>query len=136
MAAKKKAKSAAPAPSDVPAFMAALKHPLKAEVETLRQAILGASTGVQEEIKWNAPSFFVEEHFATFNLRGKADIMLVLHRGAKVKKDAPPMNIKDPLGLLTWLAPDRATVRFTSADEVRAGKAALQAVVRQWIKQM
>ncbi len=136
MPAKKKAKIAASVPADVPAFMAALKHPLKAEVETLRQAILGASTGVQEEIKWNAPSFFVEEHFATFNLRGKADILLVLHRGARVKKDAPPMAIKDPLGLLTWLAPDRCTVRFTSAAEVRAGKAALQAVVKQWIKQM
>jgi len=52
----------------VDAFMAALDHPFKVEIEAIRQAILGADPRIREGIKWNAPSFRTTEYFATTHL--------------------------------------------------------------------
>jgi len=60
----------------VAAYMEALDHPLKAEVETLRTII--KSTGpLSERIKWNAPSYYHKEDFVTFNLHDKKTIRLI-----------------------------------------------------------
>ena len=53
---------------EVDALMAALDHPGKDGIELLRQAILGIDPRIREEVKWNAPSFRLEDHFATFKL--------------------------------------------------------------------
>eukprot|EP01041_Mallomonas_annulata_P036443 gene36443-biopygen28480 len=42
-------------------FMAALEHPLKAELEAVRQIILNAGVGLSERIKWNAPSYHFQD---------------------------------------------------------------------------
>ncbi len=39
--------------------MAGLEHPLKAEIEALRDIILRAHPGITELIKWNAPSLTI-----------------------------------------------------------------------------
>lgn len=44
------------------------------------------------------------------------------------------MKLADPTKLLRWLAEDRAMVEFKSLKEINDNAAALQAVVRQWIK--
>jgi hypothetical protein len=86
-------------------------------------------------VKWNAPSFRTTEYFATTNLRVKAGIGLVLHFGAKVREvTAGPDTIDDPQRLLQWVAKDRATVEFTDPQDLAAKRAALQAVLRQWIR--
>src|SRR5262245_66652238 len=69
-------------------FMSRLKHPLKAEMETLRGIILGASSEITEGIKWNSPSFYCHEWFATCNVRDNDCILIVLHQGAKVKDNS------------------------------------------------
>ena len=53
----------------VEAFLATLEHPHKEGVKALRKAILGVDARIREEIKWNAPSFCIEDHFATFRLQ-------------------------------------------------------------------
>lgn len=53
---------------EVDAYMGALEHPMAAQVERLRSAILGVDARINESIKWNAPSFYIDDHFATFNL--------------------------------------------------------------------
>ena len=77
-ASKKVAKPARPATGGfdaaagsraVDAYMAKLVHARKAEIETLRALFLAADPRVREEVKWNAPSFRVQEHFATMNVR-------------------------------------------------------------------
>lgn len=112
-------------------FLLQLTHPLKGELEAIRRIILEASPDIREELKWNAPSFRAEDHFATFNLREKNRLRLILHRGAKAK--SRKMEVADPEGLLEWLAEDRALVTFRSLDEVEARRHALQAIVRDWI---
>ncbi|XYH93543.1 DUF1801 domain-containing protein [Sorangium sp. So ce1128] len=119
----------------VVAFLRELAHPQKQAIVALRQIILGVSPAIREEIKWNAPSFKTTEHFATFNLRAKDRVRLILHLGAKVKDTAAKgFEIADPAGLLEWLAKDRCLVAFSDGEDVQAKRAALEAVLRAWLR--
>ncbi len=135
-AEKQTAAGARPDPA-VAAYLRELKHPLKKEIEAVRQIILGVSPQISEGIKWNSPSFRTKEWFATLNLRaqdGKERVWLILHLGAKVKDKAKPVKIADPAGLLKWLGKDRALATFTDAKDVQAKRSALQAILREWIR--
>ena len=125
-------RNAKPARS-VDEFVAGLAQPLKAEVESLRQVILSTAAGIGEELKWNAPSFYTGEHFATMRLNGKVLLQLILHLGAK-KNAMPDGAIEDPAGLLVWLGPDRACVDFASPGMIASQANALQAILRQWMQ--
>ena len=118
----------------VDAFMASLKHPFKAEIESIRGTILGAAPGIHEGIKWNSPSFRTTEYFATVNLREKSGIGLILHLGAKLKKlPAGGVAIADPGKLLKWLGKDRAMVVFADKNDLKARKAGFAKIIRQWV---
>lgn len=117
-------------------YMDTLEHPLKKEIEEVRSIVLSANGQLTEHIKWNAPSFcFNNEDRITFNLRGKGYFQLIFHRGAKVK-DAPGNGqlFEDATGLLDWLAPDRAVIKFTDMNDVIAKKESLVSVVSKWIE--
>ncbi|MBC8063540.1 MAG: DUF1801 domain-containing protein [Chlorobia bacterium] len=109
-----------------------LKHPLRDEVEIVRQIILKASPDIEEGIKWNSLSFKTTEWFATFNWRVKDQVQFVLHLGAKVKADAEVANIDDPDGLLKWQAKDRALLTLNPKD-LKATEASLTALIQAWI---
>jgi hypothetical protein len=118
---------------EVAALLAALKHPRDAEIRGVRAIILGADPRIREGVKWNAPSYFTTEHFATFHLRGKSAIQVVLHLGARGRPDARLRErVPDPSGLLEWRGADRAIVTFTSAADVEAKRAAFGDIVRAW----
>ena len=123
-----------PAAPTVAQYLHLLDHPMVAEVRALRAAILDVDPAIREEVKWNAPSFYITEHFATFNLRPGAGVQVVLHRGAKVREvPAERLSVPDPLGLLTWKGNDRAVAVFRDAAAVEAGRDALADVVRAWL---
>jgi uncharacterized protein YdhG (YjbR/CyaY superfamily) len=119
--------------SEVDDYMRKLKHPLKKELEAVRQLILGVSPKIAEGIKWKSPSFRTTEYFATVNVHGKDNLRLILHTGAKVKAGAGP-KIDDPAELLKWLGKDRAMVTLGDAKDVKAKSKALRAILRQWIR--
>jgi hypothetical protein len=120
---------------DVGEFMRDLDHPLKVDIETVRQIILNVDPGISESIKWNAPSFRTTDFFATFNLRSRDSVQLIFHTGAKVKATATTgINIADPAGLLNWLARDRCLVTLGVGKDIRAKRAAFEAIVREWIR--
>ena len=120
--------------SAVDAFMAALVHPHKAEIEALRKLMLEIDPSVHEGIKWNAPSFRTTEYFATTNLRSRTGIGVILHLGARVRQLPPAgIAIDDPTRLLKWLGKDRAMVEFADLGELEKAKAALQTILRQWL---
>ena len=115
-------------------FMAGLKHPFKAEIESIRRMILGAAPGIREGIKWNSPSFRTTEYFATVNLREKSGIGVILHLGAKVKKlPAGGVVIADAGKLLKWLGKDRAMVVFADKNDLKARKAGFAKIIPQWV---
>ena len=120
---------------EVEAFLRALDHPHKTEIAALRKIILGSDPAICEGIKWNAPSFRTSDWFATFHLRAKDGVHLILHLGAKKRKGASPRAaIADPESLLGWLGPDRASVRFRDGKEIAARRSDFQKVLRQWIE--
>ncbi len=132
--APKKASKQPSGSEEVADFMRALEHPRKAEMELLRSIILGAHSSISEGIKWNAPSFRTVEWFATMNYLGGA-LMVILHLGAKAR-DASGLKIDDPDGLLKWLGKDRASVSFADMNAIKSNRAALSAVLQQWIRQL
>lgn len=71
-------------------YMEQLDHPLKAEVEAIRAIILKATEGINERVKWNAPSFFYkDEDMVTFMLRAKQHVHLVFHHPYIVEIGSP-----------------------------------------------
>lgn len=126
--------SAAEASAEVDALLASLDHPCAVEIEAVRRIILAAVPGVREGVKWNAPSFSTTDHFATFHLRAKSGVQVVLHLGAKPRPDSGLQTaIADPAGLLQWRGSDRATVSFGDLADVEAKAAAFAEVIRQWV---
>ena len=106
-------------------------------LEAIRTTILGVDPKISEGIKWNGPSFFFTDYFATTGFRAKDFIHLVFHTGAKIKASATQgLKISDPTGLLEWHAKDRCSAKFHDLRDFMAKKAALQDIVKQWIKQM
>lgn len=131
----KKAKKAVAADAAVAAYLKALKHPLKKEIEATRLIILSVSLTIGEGIKWNVPSFRTEKNwFATFNVRSNDSLQLIFHLGAKTRPDLKAFKLADPNGLIKWLGKDRAMVTLGSGRDIPANRKALEAIVRAWIK--
>ncbi|KOP82730.1 DUF1801 domain-containing protein [Cytobacillus solani] len=123
-------------PEQVAEFMNNLEHPLKEEIEEVRHIILSTDDKITEHIKWNAPSFCFEgEDRITFNLHGKGYIRLVFHCGAKVKDrmNNEPL-IVDHSSILEWKAADRAIMKFTDKNDVKAKEEKLREVITMWLK--
>lgn len=118
----------------VSAILAALDHPLKKDIAAARLTLLGAAAGVSESVKWNAPSFAAAgDYFATINLRADAEVQVIFHTGAKAKGKVMQSKVADPVGLLRWLAKDRAMATIGAGAAFRANRAALAALARAWI---
>jgi hypothetical protein len=133
MPATKKPANRKTGENEVADFMQKLDHPLKPEIEAVRSIILGVSPEISEGIKWNSPSFRVNEYFATVNIRKDA-LLVILHLGAKVKGSSfAGLAINDPAGLLEWLGKDRAAVRFQDMNAIESSRTDFENIVRQWI---
>lgn len=124
-------------------YLGNLEHPLKPAIEAVRAAILEAGPRIGEEIKWNSPSFCLDDHFATINTGRKTrarptdHILVVLHHGAKPRPGGNMRaSIDDPTGLAEWLGDDRCVVMFRSLEEVEARKGAFRDLLRQWIARL
>jgi hypothetical protein len=112
---------------EVNAFMEALDHPFKAEVQAVRAIIMGVNDQITEQIKWAAPTFSYKGYMATFNLWAKQHVHLVFHNGA---------ILSDADGLLEGDYPDRRMVYFSTLEDVLEKQAALEKLVEEWVKVM
>lgn len=116
--------------------MARMEHPRKAEIEAIRTLIRGVDPRIGESVKWNAPSFYIDDHFATLKLRPMEAVQVILHTGAKVKAEIKPMEIPDPTGLLKWAAKDRCVITFTDMEQIKSQESAFTAILKRWIEQL
>jgi hypothetical protein len=122
-------------PQSVDAFLEALTHRRKREVERLRGIILAAAPGVTEQVKWNAPSFGIAgQDRVTMRLQPGDRLQVILHRGAKVL-DASGFVFSEPSGLVRWLARDRGEVSIADADELEARAELLGDLVGRWMRE-
>jgi hypothetical protein len=97
-------------------------HPLDALMRQVRAVILGADSRVTESIKWQTPTFAYNGNIVSFN-PSKHFVSLLFHRGAEIPGDHPRLEGD---GKLT------RTMRFRSLDDLKAGRAELEAVIRAW----
>jgi hypothetical protein len=65
-------------------YMHLLDHPLKEEIDAVRDIIKNAHPGITERIKWNAPSYYTSADLVTFNPRMTQKVHLVFHHAAIV----------------------------------------------------
>lgn len=120
----------------VDALMNELDHPCKESIDALRVLILSLDSRIHEEVKWNAPSFYIADHFATFKLRPLDSIQLVLHTGAKVRAHQVQFHIADPQGLLKWPAKDRCVLTLRSPEEAVLKREVVASIIKVWIQQL
>ena len=116
----------------VTAFLSALKHPHKAEIERIRELIFEADPHLSEQIKWNAPSYGHGDDRITFRLQPGDKVDLIFHRGAKVKDNAG-FSFADEDELVTWLSPDRGIISFGDSADVEAKAKPLRALIKRWL---
>lgn len=106
-------------------FMTALDHPFKAEMEKLREIILGASPEIEEDIKWKSPTFIYRGNIASIVVRTKSHLQLMFHAGAALDDDR---------GLLEGDGQQVRFARFQDMAEVRRKRQALEALIRKWVR--
>lgn len=119
---------------DVDAFLREVDHPLSAEIQRLRLAILAGNPELTETVKWKAPSFrFGDVDRVTFNLRPLDVLQLVLHRGVAKRDDVDGFEFADSTGLITWITPDRGTVTLEPIEAAER-EADIVDLVGRWIR--
>jgi hypothetical protein len=136
MARSKRPQQSSAGSAAVAQYLASLKHPQTATVKRLRLAILAVDSRIQEDVKWNAPSFHLGDHFATFRLNPPPILQLILHNGARAKSNPTKFIVDDPDRILKWAAPDRCIIEFTSSADATRKMDALMGVLRAWIEQL
>ena len=136
--ARKQATNSRPITPEKPvdAYLASLEHPHKKGVQELRKAILRADARIREEVKWNAPSFYLEHHFATFRLHPRSTFQLIFHQGGKAQRGPKQFHLDDPSGILKWPAKDRCLITFESDADAIAKRTEIAKWVKQWIAQL
>jgi len=111
---------------EVDHFLDELDHPLKAEVQMIREIIKNVNNEITEQIKWKAPSFsYKGEYLVTFNLRDQQKIHLVFH-------NPQIANVKSRL--LEGDYEDRRMTYFADENDIKAKKATLEKALRDLIK--
>lgn len=110
----------------VDAYLRDVDHPFKAEMQAVRQIILGASPKLSERIKWNAPSFHYKEDLGAFNPRATeyAHLILLFPDGKGIPTDDRWLEGKHK---------DRREAKFYGLDDVAKKKPALEKLVKRWV---
>lgn len=119
-------------------YMSALSHPMKPMINELRAMILGVDPNIQEQVKWNSPSFFYAGEMPPFNPKEyKRDICVI----NLVKKDELRLifpngaRINDPTGLLQGNFPDSRKMIVISKDaKLSSFQSGLNQIFRLWIE--
>jgi uncharacterized protein YdhG (YjbR/CyaY superfamily) len=121
---------------EVTKFLDEQNHPLRKEIDLLREIILTANSGLSENIKWNGPNYcFGNEDRITMRIQPitAKQIQLIFHRGAKVKEQPKSKLIDDTSGLLVWKENDRAIATFKNIEEIKTNKDELTKIISEWI---
>ncbi len=121
--------------SEVTAFLDELNHPLRIEIEQLRNCIIKANENLTENIKWNGPNYcFDNEDRITMRVQPPTkQIQLIFHRGAKKQTQPEDKLISNKSKILIWKENDRALVTFKSLQDIEKGKTELTSIINEWI---
>jgi uncharacterized protein YdhG (YjbR/CyaY superfamily) len=89
-------------------FMLQLQHPLRAEIEMLRNIIKATNKKIVERVKWNAPSYFYKNDLATIHVKETKQILLIVHEASVVHIQSPLLQGNYSNRRLMYLADAKA----------------------------
>lgn len=119
----KKASSVKPGDAEkVARYMDAFTHPLKKEMEAVREIIKNSNAGIGERIKWNAPSYYYIDDIVTFGPIKSDKILLVFHH---------PFIEKVRSKILAGDYKGRRLVYLDSMKAIRANKKELERIINE-----
>lgn len=119
----------------VTSFLDQLNHPLRAEIDSLRQIILGSSETLSENIKWNGPNYCVKgKDRITLKIQPPKQIQLIFHRGVAKLEQPENKLMDDKTGLLQWKENDRAVASFKNVSEIETNKQIIVNCIVEWIE--
>ena len=117
-------------------FLGSLDESKRSQIQVLREVILTSNPQLSEHIKWNAPSYVMnDEDRITFNTMNKQNVVkLVLHMGATRKEDkkADPI-MEDENKLIEWNSNIRGTITFENIDDVQAKLPIVAQITKAWL---
>lgn len=120
---------------EVTNFLDGQSHPLRENIEMLREIILGSNSEISENIKWNGPNYcFEEQDRISMRINPPKQLQLIFHRGAKKIAQPAGRLIEDATGLLDWKENDRAVATFKNIETIIKEKENLQNIVNKWIE--
>lgn len=110
---------------DVDDWFQKYDNPQRDLAAQVREFILAVDPAVTEAIKWQAPTFMYKGNIASFFPKSKKSVTLMFHTGA---------SLPDEFGLLEGEGEVSRVARFLDVADFEAKKPALEAVIRQWIR--
>lgn len=120
---------------DVSSFLDNLNHPLRAEIDAIRELIVNSNFGLIENIKWNAPNYSKNgEDRITMRIHPPKNVQLIFHRGAKKQVTPDKKIIDDPFKLLIWKENDRAIMTFNNFNQIENKKNEIVETIKKWIE--
>lgn len=105
-------------------YMTQLEHPLKTEIEAVRNIIKDTDSRISERIKWAAPSYYYKEDFVTFNHRAQDCVHLIFHHPNIEKITSPILEGNYVSRRMTYLR---------NMEEVETQKAEMERILKQLI---
>lgn len=119
---------------EVTLFLDKQDHPLRAEIEHLRNCILNTQDDLMENIKWNSPNYsFKNEDRITMRIQPPKQIQLIFHCGAKVREQPKNKLIENDLGLLVWKENNRAIASFKNMEDIKTHEDNLAKIITNWL---
>lgn len=120
---------------EVTSFLDSLNHPMRKEIEHLREMIMNTPYPFSESIKWNGPNYSIEgQDRITMRINPQDKIQLIFHRGAKKMEQPDGRLIEEDTDLLTWKANDRAIASFKDATEIKENEKTLLKIIKKWVE--
>lgn len=118
----------------VNSFLDALNHPLRKEIDHLRQIILSVNPELTETIKWNGPNYvYQNDDRITIKIQPPKLIHLIFHTGAKKQALPKTKLISVESTRLEWKDNARAVMAFKTLQDIKASETELRAIVEAWL---
>lgn len=116
-------------------FLDGLDDNRRAQVLKLRQYIMETSPSLEEHIKWNAPSYTLNnEDRITFNTMNKEQVVkLVFHMGVTRKENKKGEPILKDARIIEWVSDIRGYATFKTMEEITSQEKMIKEAIANWL---
>lgn len=109
--------------AEVDAWFERYENPMKPVVERIRTIVLGADPRIEEQIKWQAPTFTYRGNLASFFPKSKQHASLLFHTGASIPGEHPRLEGEGDTSRV---------MKIGSVADANAAKRDIERIVRAW----